>query len=266
MLQMIIPTRGRVNNQLTLRFFPKELREITTIVCPKKEVFALSGTFEDVKIEAQPDPTWTIAQKRVWIMQEWSRRGFDKIFMLDDDLRFATRESKDKWNLRECTKADMLEVFTMLEQKLGPEFPHVGLGPRQGNNRIDDPGWKIPGKMCYVLGYYLPIVLKECELGRIGIREDMELTLQLLLKGYPNAVWNETVVDQREFGSVGGASLERTIAMSDADAVKLSELFPGYVSVSKKSYKSSVPRMEVVVQWQKALQDGMNKKNQMGLF
>ena len=54
-----------------------------------------------------------------------------------------------------------------------------------------------PGKMCYALGYYLPIVSKECKFDLVELREDMCVSLQLLLKGYPNAIWTETVVDQR---------------------------------------------------------------------
>src|SRR5262245_3696326 len=58
---------------------------------------------------------------------------------------------------------------------------------------------------------YLPIVVKECELGRIETREDMDITLQLLRKGYPNAVWQTTVNDQRGYDAPGGCTNERKI-------------------------------------------------------
>lgn len=255
-MQIIIPTRGRTDKQLTLQSFPKALRLRTTLVCPKKEVFKLGGLSEDIEVVAQPDPDWTIAQKRKWIIESWYNKGFDKIIMLDDDLRFSTRKSEDDWHLKEITGEELIPVFQLLEDRLGPEFPHVGLGPRQGNNTLDEVGWKTPGKMCYSLGYYLPIVAKEVELGRIETREDMDITLQLLRKGYPNAIWNTTVNDQRKFDAPGGATGERTMERSNMDAVKLAELHPGYVSVVDKAYKASVPRKEVVVQWQKAYQDG----------
>jgi hypothetical protein len=194
-------------------------------------------------------------------MNEWNIRGYDKILMLDDDLRFATRISQDDWHLRECNKEELIGEFARIEDKLGEEFPHVGFGQRQGNNYLKEVGWVSPGKMCYSLGYYLPVVLKECELGRIGIREDMELSLQLLLKGYPNALWTQTVTDQREYGAKGGAASERTMEISNADAEKLAKLFPGYVTVIKKEYSASIPRLEVMVQWQKAYQDGLRRKN-----
>jgi hypothetical protein len=180
--------------------------------------------------------------------------------MLDDDLRFATRISESDWHLREIKGEELSIQFQRLEEKLGPEFPHVGFGPRQGNNQLEEVGWKSPGKMCYALGYYLPVVLKECELGRIHLREDMELSLQLLLKGYPNAILTETTVDQRGYDKPGGTSSERSVEHSNAEAKKLEAMFPQYVSTVERAYKASLPRIEVVVQWAKALQDGQARR------
>jgi hypothetical protein len=259
MMRIVIPTRGRSDDQLTLSFLPRELRERTTIICPKKEVFKLSGIFVEhgPEVIAQPNPDWTIARKRAWIIQQWApQQGYDKIMMLDDDLRFSTRISSDDWHLREIIGRELIPEFDRIENKLGPEFPHVGFGCRQGNNQLEEVGWKIPGKMCYALGYYVPIVKKECEFDLVEVREDMCVSLQLLLKGYPNALWTETVVDQRKYDAPGGASSERTVESSNKDAEKLAGYFPGYVSVVARKYKASVPRLEVVCQWQKALEDG----------
>jgi hypothetical protein len=268
MFRIIIPTRGRTNTQLTISFFPKELREITTVVAPQKEMFKLSKMYFDHQPEyvAQPDPDWTIAEKRAWIFQWAHEQGYDKIFMLDDDLRFSTRISEGDWHLREIAGKELMPEFERIRDKLGPEFPHVGLGQRQGNQTLKEVGWKVPGKMCYALGYHVPTVMKECIFNRVALREDMELSLQLLLKGYPNAIWTQTVTDQREYGGgkkfdkTGGCGIERTVEKSNAEAKKLAELFPGYVSITQREYEASIPRLEVIVQWQKALQDGLAKR------
>jgi hypothetical protein len=259
-MRIVIPTRQRTDQQLTLRSLPRSLWEFTTLVCPKKEVFKLSGLNEHIEVLAQPDPDWTIAQKRAWIIKYWYSKGEDKVLMFDDDLRFATRVSEDDWHLKEIMGAELGEEIMRLFEKLGQDFPHVGFGPRQGNNRLEEVGWKTPGKMCYSLGYFLPVVVNECELGRIETREDMDLTLQLLRKGYPNAIWQTTVNDQRKYDAPGGATNERTIESSNADAKKLAELHPGYVNTVQKEYKASVPRIEVVCQWQKALEDGLRTR------
>ena len=62
-MQIIIPTRGRTNQQFTLSFLPPELRKRTTLVCPKQEAVRLSHLYEDVEIVVQPDPDWTIAKE-----------------------------------------------------------------------------------------------------------------------------------------------------------------------------------------------------------
>jgi hypothetical protein len=256
-MRIIIPTRGRTRRQLTLQQLPGELRKQTTLVCPKREVSELYRLYKDVVILVQPDPNWTIARKRAWIMRTWLEAGYDKIIMLDDDLRFATRIRENDTRLRSIRGEELIPEFERLAGKLGREYPHVGFGPRQGNNNLKEVGWQTPARMMYSLGYYLPIVVRECELGRIETREDMDITLQLLRKGYPNAVWHTTVNDQRK-NAPGGAANECTIERSNADAYKLAGLHPGYVDVRDKPYKKSVPRKEVVCQWQKALRDGVN--------
>jgi hypothetical protein len=254
-MHIIIPTRGRTDKQFTLQAFPRELRKRTTLVCPKAERVRLKCLDDDIEVIAQPDADMTIAQKRKWIIEEWHRSGHEKILMFDDDLSFATRINEIDSHLKPIKGEELGAEIQRLEQKLGPEFPHVGFGQRQGNNHAPN-GWQSPGRMMFSLGYYLPIVVNECELGRIETREDMDITLQLLLKGYPNAVCHTTVNDQWKYDAPGGCTNERTLERSNADAVKLAKLHPGYVTVVDKPYKSSVPRKEVVCQWQKALQDG----------
>src|SRR5262249_55187373 len=67
-MQLIIPTRGRTNRQLTLQQLPDELLKQTTLVCPKNEAVSLFRRYKNVEMVIQPDPTWTIARKRKWIM------------------------------------------------------------------------------------------------------------------------------------------------------------------------------------------------------
>src|SRR5215470_7887335 len=103
----------------------------------------------------------------------------------------------------------------------------------QGNDKLEEVGWHSPGKMVCTLGYYLPVVAKEARWDLVELRSDMCVTLQLLLKGYANAIWTETVVDQKR-DAPGGCNTYRTDEMSDDEAEKLATLFPGYVSVVEK--------------------------------
>ena len=135
-MQIVIPTRGRTEQQLTLQSLPCELRKQTTLVCPNEEAVPLACCWDDVEIVVQPDPNWTIARKREWIMREWLRAGYNKIIMMDDDLLFSTRVSPDDRHLREIKGDALIPEFQRIEEKLGPDFPHVGFGQRQGNHLL----------------------------------------------------------------------------------------------------------------------------------
>jgi hypothetical protein len=180
-MQIIIPTRGRTHQQLTLQQLPGELLKRTTLVCPKREASGLYRLYKNVKIVVEPYPNMKIAQTREWIMREWLRNGYDKIMMLDDDLSFATRRSPDDWHLREIKGEELLPEFERIQQKLGPAFPHVGFGVRQGNH-VEGPGWKYPGRMCHSLAYYLPIA-KEARFDVLELREDFCFTPTIIAEG-----------------------------------------------------------------------------------
>jgi hypothetical protein len=269
-LQLIIHTHGRRNDQLTIQWLPKSWLQRTTLVCPSKEYNFLRSLRDDYNVVVQPDDEWRLPKKREWIIQKWFADGYTKIVLLDDDLRFATRVSDDDWHLRELKGDELGQEFQRLEDKLGPEFPHAGFGLRQGNNTIEGVGWKIPGKQVFTLGYYLPIVAKEVRWDMVLLRSDYCATLQLLLKGYPNAIWTGTTADQRAFDDPGGCSRYRTVEMLDEEARLFQSLFPNYVSITERKYNESIKggkkkkvttRLELIVQWKKAWEDGINARN-----
>jgi hypothetical protein len=255
-MHIVIPTRGRKDKQYTLHALPRELRKRTTLVCPKAEVLRrLKCLDDDIEVVAQPDADWRIAQVRGWIVQEWLHRGNDKIVMLDDDLSFAMRKSENGSALRTIRGKVLVPEFERLEKKLGPEYPHVGFGQRQFNNS-KGADWVGPVKMVCTLGYYLPIVAKLVRWDLVELREDYSATLQLLLKGYPNAIWTGTVVDQKT-NAPGGCSTYRTAELNDAEAEKLAAIpeFAPFVSVRVKNYASG-PRKEPRIDWVQALAHG----------
>ena len=255
-MQIIIPTHGRADTQTTLSQLPLELREHTTLVCPENEALYLSRRCPEVTVVPQPDPTWGISPKRAWIAQHWHQQGYDKIVMLDDDLTFYSRTEPNSKKLYPILGEDLIEEFAKLEEKLGPEYPHVGFGTRFLNNASPG-GWKSPGRMTAVTAYYLPIAAVEAEWGRVRCHEDQDVTLQLLRKGYPNAVYESTVQDTRMF-TPGGCSFWRTIEIQNEEAYALHRLHPLYVTI--------IPRGEgklhqVRCARGRALQDGIADRN-----
>lgn len=255
---IIIPTRGRLNFQHTLKRLPPKLHKMTQVVCPSDEVAAHKKNWPLITVTKQPDDNMTIAKKREWIIK---KAKSDKILMLDDDLEFFAKRDDDPTRMLPATPEQITWWIKDLFKKLGPKIPHAGFGPKLMNNQMPA-GWKSPGRMIYSLGYYLPVVRKECELGRIETREDMDITLQLLRKGYPNAVCY-TIACGQTYGRDGGCSGQRTLEGSNADAHKLAELHQGYVKVVQRDYKGN-PRQEVICSWLKALSHGQQWRDSSG--
>lgn len=261
-MKIVIPTYRRTERQWTLRCIPKKWRKNVTLVCDRQDYLALRNG-HDVSLAVVPDHVKTIAQKRKWILHFFKKA--DSILMLDDDLRFSRRLFSNKhrrpytFKLIKATDKDV-DWALLKVQKMLRKHAHVGIGPRQGNNSIQrHRRWNPNYRMVYALGYQPATVLKHCELGRIETREDMDLCLQLLTKGFENRVLVEVCADQT-YGSKGGCTEERSIKRSNRDAKRLAQWFPSFVKVVKRDYKESIPRKEVVVSWKKAAAYGQSIK------
>jgi len=254
MMDIFIPTYRRPNAQLTFQGLPKKNPDYRIFhVVDEKDASDLAVLRNDFNLVVHPPEVKTIAQKRAWIFRHWHdlrhTTGVQKIMMFDDDLRFAVRGGPDSTKLFPADEVAVLTHLRLMDAKL--DFcRHGGFSPRQGNNNMD-PGWTYNTRSMYAIAFHVPTVMENCELGRIEHREDMDYTLQLLRKGFKNAVTADICTDQK-YNAAGGASLERTMEASNADALKLAELHPGLVKPVEKAYKGSINRTEVIVSWKKA--------------
>ena len=249
-LRIVIPTYRRAFAQHTFQGLPNTWHDRVTLVVDEQDakIFRRDSWRETgCEVVVVPETVHTIAQKRAWILRELP---YELLVMMDDDLRFACRLPSTPVRLVPADPTMVAAHLGWLEMKLQSDVAHAGWSARQGNNRLDD-GWISNTRMMYVLGYRRSVVLRECQLGRVETREDMDYTLQLLRRGFPNAVSSLICADQK-YNAPGGASLERTTERSNADAEKLAELHPGLVKVVQKSYKGSIPRKEVICYWKKA--------------
>lgn len=262
-MKIVIPTYRRCDRQKTLSAIPKKWLKRTVLVVDEQDYrtmlsLQIAEVIPKAKFCVVPHTVRSIADKRAWILGTFRD---DKILMLDDDLRFARRKRLSpksaenlppfQFTLESATERDVDWAFTQIEKALD-KYVHVGMSARQGNNNLtDDWRWRENTRMMYALGYQTKKVRRHCKLGRIQHREDMELCLQLLTQGFPNKSLLEVCVDQ-VYNSKGGASEERSVEASNADAEKLAKMYPGLVKVTEREYKKSVPRKEVTVYWRKA--------------
>lgn len=272
---IVIPTRGRTERQLTYRYLPESLRPSTILVAPRNELAALRARCPEARnIVAQPDHIDTIAKKRAWILGEMPGMKGKKVIMLDDDLAFFVRcAPKDRyfddaagyWKVKPEAAArgvklarvatavgDRKKVAEAFGQwsKLLDKYAHVGMGSRLGNHyERDEIGYT--QRHVHALGYRVDTWRAVVKPNRVNLKEDFDYNLQLLRAGHDNAQIHYVFVGPGAYGSPGGCTEERARVGHDAAAVKLAQLHPELVRVVKRNYQG-IPRLEVVVRWQKA--------------
>src|SRR6185312_16343375 len=97
-MTLFVPTKGRVDNQVTLASLPAKWLQRTIIVCPRDEVRAHMRNWKKkgVHVVQQGAEVRGIADARAWIFRDAHRQHYDKICMLDDDIRFARRARTHK--------------------------------------------------------------------------------------------------------------------------------------------------------------------------
>jgi hypothetical protein len=256
-----------VDRQITLKNLPAALRKQTILVVSDPTEKKLLGVaWPEVADIRAAKGTSCIAEKRHWIMNNVADRT---VFMMDDDLTFYVRcpigqrafidggwtASGPASFLQGPTNEQLIRSFKFIEEmSLLEAVAAVGMSSRMGNNRVMD-RWLQDTRLMHAFGVNRDIYRKhKLNFGEVKCREDFNIALRLLRLGYHNELFCDACVNPGSYGAPGGASTERSMEQSNAEAEKLAKLHPGFVRVVDKEYKSSIPRKEVVIQWKKAAQ------------
>lgn len=204
-----------------------------------------------------------LSPTRQWILD--NHGPTDKFALFDDDLVFAKRRRDDPTKFEPTEARDIHRMVEMLYDYLDA-YAHVGLMAREGGNRVPlrANGKPVPmleaTRMMRVLGYRASVARGlGCRFDRLPTKQDFDMTLQLLRKGYPNAVITEFVHNQSGSNTEGGCSTYRDDAMMAASAEGLRKLHPDFVKVVEKETKSAWgggKRVDVQISWKKALAEG----------
>ena len=158
--------------------------------------------------------------------------------------------------------ADWDNMFAAIRSQLA-DHAHVGVLSREGGNRIMEEV-VYNTRMSRILCYHRPTLIEQgIRFDRLIAMEDFDVTLQLLIKGYPNAVLCNWVHNQTGgSNSPGGCSVYRTLEVQAECARKFHDLFPKYVTVVQKDTKGAWgggTRTDVRMQWKRAFNDHTNK-------
>lgn len=255
--KIFIPTRDRPNAQFTWANLPAGLQAKAQLVCPEEEV---ESHFAAGRL-ALARPKLKLAGVRQWLVE--TNTDCRAIIMLDDDLSFFVRKSPDAHNLRQAEDDDVIKIFDRLYEMIESGEVHGGLSPRQGNN------WLYPETVVYNTRMNAVHCVNPTAIVESGVRydevdmmEDYHVTLSLLKKGIRNFQIADAAWDQnRGSGAPGGFSHYRTSETQEKAALRLAELHPDVVTVTRKTPKTgsggfSGERVDVRVGWKKAAKIG----------
>lgn len=252
-MAIVIPTYGRVDKQVTLGELPEEVLPFTVLFASYGEGGALRERWETPLIVQASKSVDKIHKKRQAIMEWAHAEGVKKVLMLDDDMF---------WNARgpNGLRKEYAQPLTALEEMsdILSEFGHAGFSSRMGNNHVEARyAWNT--RMMHSLGYNVEAFRKAgARFDRVHGKEDFDVTLQMMLRGYQNVVVYHTAVSPGSYSAPGGCSLERTLESANAAAEELRRRHPDFVKVVEKEYKNH-PRKEVQMAWKRAVAAGAAK-------
>lgn len=256
-LEVFIPTRGRVDKQLTIAQFRLDSIGYTPVV-PKCEVTGWTGR----PIYIVPDE-YKFSDVRQFILRSPGKYHV----VIDDDLYLAVRRSDDPTkftNISELSDSGVIEhvrrLFDQILDVLKAGWIHGGVAARQGANYSRDKYSMASREMRF--HFYNAEVVRKLgyDFRRVVIKQDLDFTLWMLRHGIPNIIINDYVQEQTGNNAEGGCSRYRTFETLKEGAVRLAELHPEFVKVVEKHPKRAwggQPRVDVNVQWKKAYKAGL---------
>lgn len=232
------------------------------LVADKKDSARLRASYPEAQLITLPRGVQgRIGRVRQWIVGEHHALfpNRPQLVMMDDDLYVATRRQDDRGKARQSEPEDLARMFRALDTEL-QDLAHAGVLAREGGNRAAEHDVLYCTRAMRVLGYNTDILMREkIAMDRVRAMEDFDVCLQLLERGYENAVLCNWWQGQGNSGAAGGCSEWRTPEVQAAAAHALAALHPRFVTVVEKETKGAWGggvRTDVRVAWKKAFRDG----------
>lgn len=266
-MMIAIPSRGRSQQVMgerdTLKCLSPKLYEDTFLFnhVEDGDKYRYPGVEERVN-EIITLGYWSIGEKRRQMAVEAQKRGYKKIFMIDDDVNFLVRRAPDNWQLRYTEDEESVEMFREVSGLLDQGYGQISLGAREGNNRLGlgGPGTVVDNYRGMRANAFWVEEFLSMEHGRVPVMEDFDISLQLLRKKRKTGVTVFWATGQRATNTEGGCALWRTHDLHEAAVYKLIDLHPGLVHPRVKQNKGGGDfgtRIEATIMWKKAYEMGV---------
>lgn len=265
-MHIYIPTYQRVHQQETWNWISPYWRERTTLVARTEEVRPL----RDRGFQVMEAPVKGIGPTRQWILDHHDVDVLGpRLIWMDDDLKFYARRLDDPTKFVFLERNPGGEGWDNLMIDFDDMLDHValcGLAARSGANRDTQP-YRRNGRIFDLMAMDVNVVRQNgFRIDRMEFMEDFDFSLQFLTRGYQTLMLNTHCKDDRGSNTPGGCSTYRTDERQAAAAHRLAERWPRYVQTSERPpwRGSTVPRVDVRVQWAKAYEDGKSFRQLVG--
>jgi len=244
-MQIFIPTRGRINNQVTFERFhlAKSLYPVTFIV-PEEEYHGFVskwGTQAEIRIVPSE---WHIGNIHDYIASYW---GDKKHVVIDDDCKLYHCPSKKSCLIvRHARQAR--NMFLQLEKALDT-FAYAGLTPSGYHTLSPFPSY-VNSRVLNFHAYRRDIIVKEGIKWRLPTSGDQHAVLTTLELGYAVHLTNRWCVQAANW-QPGGCTEYRTAELADQSFQTLAKLH-SKVKLRKSTTATDQQTLDVRVQWKKS--------------
>jgi hypothetical protein len=252
-----IPTLGRSDSQTTMVYLRAGGMLNPTLVVQPHEYEQYRMKYPMCSFMRLPKSVKGISATRQYILENCETRYFA---MLDDDLRFSRKDPADRTKLKETTHQDMADLLAAIKSKL-QRYAHVGVSLREGNNRKESV-YELNERIIRAVAYDKQKMPPSARFDRVPLKQDLDMTLQLLRAGLPNCCLYEWAQDQVGGSNArGGCSTFRNEELSDKAAQMLHDLHPDFVTLVRKTNNNwkgfgNKDRLETRIAWKQAYEAG----------
>lgn len=264
-MPLYIPTLGRVAKQKTYRLLPDTWKSRVTFVVHAREADAFLKTWQFGEDRIVVVDKVGAPHARKTAIDDAARRGFHKIFMLDDDLRFCYRPDDWQYKIKDycgdMTPEVLDKALCTMELCLN-HYVHCGFGARAGNQAKPQLHVDFNGRLMRSFGVRVD-VLKEkgIDIAKYPYWEDFHVVLSLLRRGYPNYVSLDYTTDGYT-NTEGGCSLYRdepTLRATRIDFLAEHGKFAKKNDKPAKTWGQGFANAEtapdMIIQWKKAFEE-----------
>ena len=260
---IVIPTLGRMDSQRTYDLLPPKYQKITRFIVQDHEFDEMNSRYPG-KVDRLPKHIDNISETREWIYNNYKDYVY---WSFDDDLRFIkkwpTGELNEKgntqWTSRRFNEQDFDDLFKWasdcIEQgyafgaaQCATVIPNIIRYPTVDSARTLGNAW-----------WNGPSLPDDLIWNRTPLSEDLDLTLQLLTRGYNNQV-NTDLTIHPGTQKTGGCFTYRTLEKHNESNLKLVELWPEFVKRNDKELENGMIQNNVMIYHKRAYQSSQEPK------